>query len=231
MGWKHFVWAGAVVVIILIIAPLAILPFSHDVAKEVRDWIGAYSGIFLIIAALIAAYPVFLQLDEEKIGTNKTRVEIIAGIQSALSAENERVGSVSKIVDEIIQFAKGKQHANITSKKMTCLPDITHVTDEIAAKVDKIPRVTEERQNFVKIANEFCKHLEPDISTDPGDYYFTIIVNTGIALRKAVDSYKKANHEYRESLTEDIKRYEDQILAHEKKKALRSRSMLLSLGK
>lgn len=85
MGWKHFVWAGAVVVAILILAPLSIIPFSHDVAKEVRDWIGAYSGIFLIIAALIAAYPVFLQLDESKIATNKTRVEIIAGIQTNAS--------------------------------------------------------------------------------------------------------------------------------------------------
>jgi hypothetical protein len=217
MGWKHFVWAGAVVVAILILAPLSIIPFSHDVAKEVRDWIGAYSGIFLIIAALIAAYPVFLQLDESKIATNKTRVEIIAGIQSALSEENQRVESVGKLVDEIIQLAKGKEHANIASRKGTCLPHITRVRNEIAAKIDKIPRVTEERQNFVRTANEFCKYLESDISTgDPGDFYFKLIINNGSELQKVVDSYKKANDEYRESLTGQIKSYEAQIFADQR---------------
>src|SRR5271156_2139915 len=103
MGWKHFVWTSAAIIALLIVAPLVILPFSHDLAKEVRDWIGAYSGVFLIIAALIAAYPVFMQLEDSKIATNRTRVEMIAGIQAALSRENERVESVSKIVDEIIQ--------------------------------------------------------------------------------------------------------------------------------
>ncbi len=223
MGWKHFVWAGAVVMVILIFAPLAILFFSHDLAKEVRDWIGAYSGIFLIIAALIAAYPVFLQLDETRIATNKTRVEMIAGIQSALSRENERIDNVSKAVDEIVQSARSKQHANIMSSRKMCLRNIIDVRNEIAAKTDIIP-ITEHRFNFVKICHEFCKHLESDISADPGEYYFSLIVNTGMELQKTVDNYKKANDEYRESLTKKIKRYEDQIFPREQNRTLAPKS-------
>jgi hypothetical protein len=215
MGWKHFVWTSATIIVILILAPLTILPFSHDLAKEVRDWIGAYSGVFLIIAALIAAYPVFMQLEDSKIATNRTRVEMIAGIQSALSNENERVESVSKIVDDIIQFAMVKQHASINSARKTCLKNITDVKNEIGAKVDKIPRVSEERVNFVRATHEFCKHLEPDISADPGEFYFTSVVKAGNELQKAAESYKKANHEYRESLTQQTKKFEFQIFPHD----------------
>lgn len=117
MRWKRFIWAGGVVVVILIFAPLAILPFSHDVAKEARDWIGAYSGISLIIAALIAAYPGFSQVDELKIANNRTRVDMISGIQSALRNENDRIDSVSQAVDGIVQLARSKQHADIMSSK------------------------------------------------------------------------------------------------------------------
>lgn len=215
MGWKHFVWSSAAIIALLIVAPLAILPFSHDLAKEVRDWIGAYSGVFLIIAALIAAYPVFMQLEDLKIATNRTRVEMIAGIQSALREENDRVEGVSKIVDEIIQFAVAKQHTSINSSRRTCLKHITDVKDEIGAKVDKIPRVTEERANFVRSTDEFCKHLEPDISTDPGEFYFSSVIKAGNELQKAVGSYKKANHEYRESLTQQTKKFEFQIFPHD----------------
>jgi hypothetical protein len=219
MRWKNFIWAGAAVVAILILTPLSIIPFSHDLAKEVRDWIGAYSGISLIIAALIAAYPVFLQLDELKIATNKTRVELIAGIQSALSKENERIDSVGKLVAEIIQLAESRQHIDINSKKKTCLHNITDVLNEIAAKIDEIPGITEHRVNFVKTTRELCKHLSPDISKDPGDYYFKLVISTGTELQSAVDNYKTANDKYRESLTEETKDYERQIFLREKSKA------------
>ena len=152
---------------------------------------------------------------------------MIAGIQSALSKENERVESVSKIVDQIIQLATVKQHANINSARKICLKDIIDVRNEIGAKVDKIEGVTEERANFVLMTDGFCKHLDTDLSTDPGEFYFTSAIKAGNELQKAVDSYKKANHKYRESLTQQTKKFEFQIFPHDEIRPLGRRFKLL----
>jgi hypothetical protein len=168
MGWKSFIFAMAAVLIILIAAPLTIIPFHYDLAKEVRDWIGAYAGISLIIAALIAAYPTFLQLEELKVATSRTKVDLIAGIQSALHEEKQRIEKVSKLVDDIVQFAKIKHHENISLNKKTFLSQIRDVGEEIAHKIDVIPLVTEHRTSFVRKTQEFCKHLEQNSLENPG---------------------------------------------------------------
>ncbi len=224
MRWKSFIFAMAAVLIILIVAPLTIIPFHYDLAKEVRDWIGAYAGISLIIAALIAAYPTFLQLEELKIATSRTKVDMIAGIQSALHEEKQRIETVSKLVDDIVQFAKIKHHENISLNKKNFLSQIRDVREEIAHKIDVIPLVTEHRANFVRKTQEFCKHLEQNSLENPGDYYFTLLVNIGNELQEVVDKYRIANDEYRESLTKRIKGYEFNIFTHEIGKNLSTHS-------
>jgi hypothetical protein len=215
MRWKRFIFVMAAILIVLVVTPLTIIPFHYDLAKEIVGWIGAYSGISLIIAALIAAYPTFLQLEELKIATSRTKVDMIAGIQSALHEEKQRVENVNKLVDNIVQLARVKHHENINLTKKTCLSQIRDVGEEIAHKIDNIPLVTEHRVSFVRKTQEFCKHLEQDSLENPGDYYFTLLVNIGKELQDVVNNYRKANDEYRESLTKQIKGYELNIFTHD----------------
>ncbi len=207
-GWHRFILIAALILSAMIIVPLAILPFWPDTAKEIRAWVEAYSGIFLIIAAMIAAYPVYLQLEESKINDRKMT---IIGKQIAFEKECRRVGSVGELVEALIQLAQTKHCESMTAKRTLWLRDIADVRNEIKAKVDDIPNVSEKRKDFVSKPHELCHLLESDIRASPGETYFAILIHTAKELQRIIAEHNEACHTHREGLTKKLFEYEDQV--------------------
>jgi hypothetical protein len=207
-GWHRFILGASLVLFVLIVAPLSIRPIWPGVAREIRDWIEAYSGFFLIIAAMIAAYPVYLQLEDSKINSRKM---IVVGKQTAFENEGRRVRSIGPLVETVIQLAIDKRCDSISANRTTWLTEIMDVRNEIAAKIDNIPTVSEKRRDFANKAHEFCQILNSGIPIESNERYYGILIHIGKELQRTASEHNGACHTHRESLTKELLECEREV--------------------
>lgn len=185
-------WHLAMFVLLVALGVLITLPiwvgvlFGRDAvcAKEntsecLRDWVTALAGPLAIIAAIVAAWPVWEQLDENRAATRlalasviRLEEQTIEGVMAALRQEDTEVQNglhlatdVTKEI-EIIQYNWNEptkvelQFAKLRDQADGFIGEALHISQEMDSKADKdtvVPTRKEVEKSLNRYIDQFDK--------------------------------------------------------------------------
>src|SRR5277367_3026672 len=102
MSWQIFMWLVIGLLVIMVLSPLIIGLIRGRAAVCgaashllcFRDWIAGLTGPLAILAAIVAAWPVWEQLDESRLATRLTLASVRLSSASAISLQEANLNGI-----------------------------------------------------------------------------------------------------------------------------------------